>query len=352
MISDREVLIGGRSVGQNFSPYIIAEMSANHNGKLEKALKTIEMAKACGADAIKIQTYTADTLTIDCNNEEFQIHGGLWDGYNLYRLYQWAHTPYEWHKPMFDHARKIGITLFSTPFDETAVDLLEDLNSPAYKIASFEAVDLPLIEYVARTGKPMIISTGMANLEEITEAVETARQGGCNDLILLHCISSYPAPAEQSNLRTIPDLAERFDVIPGLSDHTLGTAVSVASVALGACVIEKHITLSREDKGPDSEFSLEPNELEKLCIETKEAWLALGSGGYERKPSEESNVKFRRSIYVVKNIKAGEIFTKENIRRIRPGYGLSPKFFSGIIGSRSLCDLETGTPLCWKHLEK
>lgn len=352
MISDREVQIGGRSVGQNFSPYIIAEMSANHNGKLEKALETIEMAKACGADAIKIQTYTADTLTIDCNNEEFQIHGGLWDGYNLYRLYQWAHTPYEWHKPMFDHARKIGITLFSTPFDETAVDLLEDLNSPAYKIASFEAVDLPLIEYVARTGKPMIISTGMANLEEITEAVETARQGGCNDLILLHCISSYPAPVEQSNLRTIPDLAERFDVIPGLSDHTFGTAVSVASVALGACVIEKHITLSREDKGPDSEFSLEPNELEKLCIETKEAWLALGSGGYERKPSEESNVKFRRSIYVVKNIKAGEIFTKENIRRIRPGYGLSPKFFSDIIGSRSLCDLETGTPLCWKHLEK
>ena len=345
-----KLLIESRMIGSDYKPYIIAEMSANHNGDLSKALKTIEMAKSCGADAIKIQTYTADTMTIDCDNEDFQIHGGLWDGYNLYSLYQWAQTPYEWHKPMFDHARKIGITLFSTPFDETAVDLLEDLNAPAYKIASFEAVDLPLIDYVARTGKLMIISTGMANMEEIAEAVDTARQGGCNDLILLHCISSYPAPVEQSNLRTIPDLAKRFDVISGLSDHTLGTMVSVASIALGASVIEKHVTLSREDKGPDSEFSLEPDELEKLCFETKEAWLALGEAGYERKPAEESNIKFRRSIFVVQDIKAGELVTKENIRRIRPGNGLLPKHYKGLLGRRASCDLKRGTALEWKHI--
>ena len=339
--------IAGRQIGYGHTPYIIAEMSANHNGSLEKALQTIEMAKSCGADAVKIQTYTADTMTIDCDKEDFQIHGGLWDGYNLYRLYEWAQTPYEWHKPMFDYARKIGITLFSTPFDETAVDLLEDLNTPAYKIASFEAVDLPLIEYVARTGKPMIISTGMANLEEITEAVETARQGGCKDLVLLHCISSYPAPVEQSNLRTIPDLAQRFDVLSGLSDHTLGTTVSVSSVALGACVIEKHVTLSRDEKGPDSEFSLEPDELKKLCKETKDAWFALGEAGYDRKPAEEANVKFRRSIYVVEDVKAGEILTNENIRRIRPGCGLKPKYFEEVLGEVASSDIKKGMPLSW-----
>jgi N-acetylneuraminate synthase len=349
MMSYREVRIGDRSVGQNFPPYIIAEISANHNGKLDRALQTIEMAKSCGADAVKIQTYTADTMTMDCDKEDFQIHGGLWDGYSLYRLYQWAQTPYEWHKPMFDHARKIDITLFSTPFDENAVDLLEDLNAPAYKIASFEAVDLPLIEYVARTGKPMIISTGMANLEEISEAVETARQGGCKDLVLLHCISSYPAPIEQSNLRTIPDLAERFNVISGLSDHTLGTTASVASIALGACVIEKHVTLSREDKGPDSEFSLEPEELKRLCAEAKDAWYALGEAGYATKPGEEANVSFRRSIYVVKDIKEGEVFTKTNLRRIRPGYGMPPKYFDDFIGSKAACDLVAGSALELHH---
>ncbi len=349
-MQNKSIIIDSKKIGVNYAPYIIAEISANHNGELGRALKTIEMAKSCGVDAVKIQTYTADTMTIDCDKEDFQIHGDLWDGYNLYRLYEWAQTPYEWHKPMFDHAKKIGITLFSTPFDETAVDLLEDLNAPAYKIASFEAVDLPLIEYVARTGKPMIISTGMANLEEITEAVDTARQGGCNDLILLHCISSYPAPIEQSNLRTIPDLARRFDVISGLSDHTLGTTASVASVVLDACVIEKHFTLNREDKGPDSEFSLEPIELEKLCIETKEAWFTLGSAGYERKPSEESNVKFRRSIYVVKDINDGELITEENIRRIRPGNGLLPKYYKGLLGRRVSCDLKRGTALEWEHI--
>jgi len=351
-MGDRELRIAGRKIGRIFPPYIIAEISANHNGDLNRAMQTIEMAKSCGADAVKIQTYTADTMTVDCDKEDFQIHGGLWDGYNLYKLYEWAQTPYEWHKPIFDHARKIGITLFSTPFDETAVDLLEDLNVPAYKIASFEAVDLPLIEYVAQTGKPMIISTGMANLEEITEAVETARQAGCKDLILLHCISSYPAPVEQSNLRTIPDLAERFNVISGLSDHTLGTTVSVASIALGASIIEKHVTLSREDKGPDSEFSLEPRELEKLCSKSKDVWLALGEAGFERKPSEESSVKFRRSIYVVKDIKAGEMFTEKNIRRIRPGFGLEPKHFKSVLGKSASCDIGAGVALGQQHINK
>lgn len=344
--------IASRMIGSDYPPYIIAEMSANHNGKLERALETIKMAKSCGADAIKIQTYTADTMTIDSDKEEFQIHGGLWDGYNLYRLYEWAQTPYEWHKPMFDHARKIGITLFSTPFDETAVDLLEDLNTPAYKIASFEAIDLPLIEFVARTGKPMIISTGMANLEEITEAVETARHAGCKDLVLLHCISSYPAPVEQSNLLTIPDLAERFEVISGLSDHTLGTAVAVASVALGSCVIEKHVTLSRQDKGPDSEFSLEPRELEALCRDTKDAWLALGKAGYERKLSEQGNIQFRRSLYFVKDLEAGEIITPDSIRSVRPGFGLAPKYLEKVVGMRVNQDVNVGMAVDWSYISQ
>jgi pseudaminic acid synthase len=343
--------IDGREIGPNKPPYIIAELSANHNGDLERALKTIDMAKAMGADAIKLQTYTADTMTIDCEKEEFQIHGGLWDGYNLYQLYKWAQTPFEWHKTMFDHARKNEITCFSTPFDETAVDLLEDLNAPAYKIASFETIDLPLIRYVAQTKKPMIISTGMANLEEITEAVETAQESGCKEIILLHCISGYPAPVEQCNLLTIPDLAQRYNVVPGLSDHTLGTTVSVASIALGACVIEKHVTLSREDKGPDSEFSLEPKQLKSLCDETKTAWLSLGKAGYERKPIEDENIKFRRSIYIVKDIKAGELLTNENTRRIRPGFGLPPKYINDVIGKIAKVDLDRGTALSWEHIE-
>lgn len=342
-----QISIAGRKIGYNHSPYVIAELSANHNGEIERAIKTISTMKECGADAVKIQTYTADTLTIDCDKKDFIIHGGLWDGYSLYELYKWAHTPFEWHKVIFDYARDVGLTVFSTPFDETAVDLLEDLNTPAYKIASFEAIDLPLIKYVAQTGKPMIISTGMANLEEITEAVETARDNGCDQIVLLHCISSYPAPIEQSNLHTIPDLSRRFGVVSGLSDHTLGTAVAVASVALGAAVIEKHVTLSRADKGPDSEFSLEPEEFRRLCIDARHAWLALGHAGYERKPAEESSMKFRRSIYVIKDMNAGERFTKENIRRIRPGYGLPPKYFNKILGKTAKISLEKGTPLDW-----
>ncbi|WP_456415745.1 pseudaminic acid synthase [Thiolapillus sp.] len=342
--------INQRNIGSQFPPYIIAELSANHNGSLDRALASITMAKEKGADAVKIQTYTADTLTIDCDKEDFQIHGGLWDGYKLYDLYKWAETPYEWHKPMFDHARKIGVTLFSTPFDETAVDLLEDLNAPAYKIASFEAVDLPLIEYVAQTGKPMIISTGMANLQEIEEAVDAARQAGCKELVLLHCISSYPAPIDQSNLRTIPDLAERFGVVAGLSDHTLGTTASIASIALGACVIEKHVTLSRKDQGPDSDFSLEPDELEQLCCSTKDAWSALGIAGYDRKKAEESSMKFRRSIYVVNDIKKGEPFTNKNIRRIRPGYGIAPKHYKEALGKTAAQNLVAGQPLSFSDI--
>jgi len=348
VLENKEIIISGRKIGSQHPPYIIAEMSANHNGHLERAFETIAMAKAMGADAVKMQSYTADTITIDCDNEDFRIEGGLWEGYNLYRLYEWAQTPFEWHKPIFDYARKKDIVIFSTPFDETAVDLLEDLNAPAYKIASFEAIDLPLIKYVAQTNKPMIISTGMANLEEITEAVAIARQSGCEQLVLLHCISSYPAPIEESNLRTIPDLAEKFSVVSGLSDHTLGTAVSVASVALGASVIEKHITLSRNDKGPDSEFSLEPEELRQLCADTRAAWSALGVCGYERKPAEEGNLKFRRSIYIVEDMKKGDVFTEKNIRRIRPGFGLAPKFYEKLIGKRITIDSKRGTPLTMK----
>ncbi len=350
-MAKQEIEIAGRKIGAEYPPYVIAELSANHNGSLGRALKTIGVMKSAGAAAVKIQTYTADTMTIDCNGKDFLIHGGLWDGYSLYGLYQQACTPYEWHKDIFDFSRKIGITCFSTPFDESAVDLLEDLNAPAYKIASFEAVDLPLIDYVAKTKKPMLISTGMASYEEIAAAVDTARSGGCADLILLHCVSGYPTPVDQANLRTIPDLAEKFGVVAGISDHTLGTIVSAASVAMGACVIEKHVTLSREDKGPDSEFSLEPEEFRELCSQSEAVWKALGTVGYERKEAEKDNAKFRRSIYVVKDVKAGEIFTEDNIRRIRPGYGLPPKHFSELLGRSAKVDLSRGTALKWEYVD-
>ncbi len=343
--------IESRLIGPDEPPYIIAELSANHNGSLERALETIDAAHRCGADAVKLQTYTPDTMTIDCDSADFMVKGGLWDGYKLYDLYQWAHTPYEWHHTMFEHARKRGITLFSTPFDETAVDLLESLNTPAYKIASFEVVDLPLIRYVASTGKPMIMSTGMASEAEIEEAVTTAREAGCKDLILLHCISSYPAPMDQVNLRKIPELAKRFDVLTGLSDHTMGTTASVAAVALGACLIEKHFTLSREDKGPDSEFSLEPVELERLCVDAKDAWLALGATGFERQKAEEGSKVFRRSIYFVKDLPEGHVIGPEDIRRIRPGMGLPPKYYDIILGRRATRNVKKGTAVGWELVE-
>jgi N-acetylneuraminate synthase len=343
--------IDGRRISISEPPYVIAELSANHNGSLERALKTIGAAKNSGAAAIKLQTYSADTMTIDNDQPDFMIKGGLWDGYKLYDLYKWAQTPYEWHIEMFKYAKEIGITVFSTPFDETAVDLLEDLNTPAYKIASFEMIDLPLIKYVASTKKPMIISTGMANEQEIEEAVATARDNGCKELVLLHCISSYPAPIEQSNLKQIPVLAKRFDTLVGLSDHTLGTTASVTAIAMGACVIEKHFTLSRSDKGPDSEFSLEPDELSRLCSETKDAWLSLGSEGFNRVNAEEGSKVFRRSIYFVKDLPDGHLITNSDIRRIRPGGGLAPKYFQNIVGKKLIKSVKRGTPVSWEYFE-
>tara|TARA_B110001452_G_scaffold72448_1_gene58617 strand:+ start:1459 stop:2508 length:1050 start_codon:yes stop_codon:yes gene_type:complete len=347
-----EIIINGRKIGAAYPPYVIAELSANHNGKLQKALDTITEAKTCGADAIKLQTYTADTMTIDSDYEDFNIKGGLWDGYTLYDLYKEAETPFEWHKTMFDHARKIGITCFSTPFDETAVDLLENLNVPAYKVASFEMTDLPLIKYIASTRKPLIISTGMANLEEIKEMIITAREAGCKDLLVLHCLSSYPAPIEQSNLLTIPDLSKKLGVQIGLSDHTVTNTASIVAVSLGATIIEKHFTLDRADKGPDSKFSINPLELKSLCAETKDAWTSLGKAGYERKPAEESNIKFRRSVYFVKDIKAGEVIQPAHIRRIRPGFGLAPKFEEKLLGKVVKKDIKRGTATNWKLIDE
>jgi len=343
--------IAGRRIAADTAPYIIAELSANHNGKLEIALKIIEEAKKAGADAVKLQTYTADTITLDCDSEEFQIRGGLWDGKTLYQLYQEAHMPWEWHKPLFEHARKLGITIFSSPFDNTAVDLLEGLNAPAYKIASFEAVDLPLIKYVASTGKPMIISTGMADAEEIQEAIEAAREGGCEELAILHCVSGYPAPSEDYNLRTIPDLMQRFGLVTGLSDHTLDNTTAITSAALGASIIEKHFTLNRSGGGPDDSFSLEPAELTALCRDSKTAWAALGQVDYGRKSSEQGNVKFRRSLYFVKPLKAGEVVTEDAVRSVRPGFGLSPKYLAQILGRRVTQDVAFATPASWDLLE-
>lgn len=344
------ITINGRKIGPDSPPYIIAELSANHNGEIERAFETIKAARDQGADAIKIQTYTADTMTIDCDNEEFMIRGGLWDGYKLYDLYKWAETPFEWHKALFEYATSIGITVFSTPFDEMAVDLLESLNTPAYKIASFEATDLPLIRYVASKGKPMIMSTGMCSEEEIAEAVNTARDGGCKELVLLHCISSYPAPIDQANLRQMPNLAARFNSLPGLSDHTLGTTASVAAVALGACVIEKHFTLSRQDKGPDSEFSIEPEELKRLCQDALNAWASLGRVGFERQEAEQASKCYRRSVYFVRDMKAGQQISQADIRRIRPGYGLHPKHFDELLGRTVRVDVTRGTAVRWELL--
>ena len=330
----------------SFKPYIIAELSGNHNGDINLAFKLIEAAKQSGADAVKLQTYTADTMTIDCDNEDFIIKGGLWDGYKLYNLYQQAHTPWEWHSALFDKARKIGITMFSTPFDETAVDFLQSLNVPLYKIASFELNHHPLIAYVAKTNKPIIMSTGMASLEEIQEAVEVALVNGCTDLTLLHCVSEYPAPIEHCNLATMLDLKEKFPKCKiGLSDHTLGITVAIAAVALGAEVIEKHVTLDRSSGGVDAAFSLEPQELKSLCQVTIDAALAFGKINYQRSDSERKNKIFRRSIYAIKDIQEGEEFTRKNIKIIRPGYGLQPKYLVDLLGRKSRKKILKGTPV-------
>ncbi|WP_443200915.1 pseudaminic acid synthase [Pseudomonas sp. B14(2022)] len=339
------ISIAGRKIGADEPPYVIAELSANHNGKFETALKIIEEAKKAGADAVKLQTYTADTITLNCGSKDFKISGGLWDGRTLYELYQEAHMPWEWHAPLFEYARKLGITIFSSPFDTTAVDLLEGLNTPAYKIASFEAIDLPLIKYVASTGKPMIISTGMADAEEIAEAIEAAREGGCKELAILHCVSGYPAPAHDYNLRTIPDMMQRHGLVTGLSDHTLDNTTAITSVALGASIIEKHFTLDRSGGGPDDSFSLEPAELVALCRDSKTAWAALGKVDYGRKSSEQGNVQFRRSLYFVSAINKGDVIQAGMIRSVRPGFGLAPKHIDSVIGKRASFDIKANTPV-------
>ncbi|WP_417482173.1 pseudaminic acid synthase [Maricaulis sp.] len=341
----------GRPVGPDHPPLVIAEISANHLGRIDRAIESIEAAAACGADAIKIQTYTADTITIDHDGPGFVIEGGLWDGRSLHDLYSEAHTPFEWHGELFARARELGVPLFSTPFDHTAVDLLESLDAPAYKIASFEITDLPLIARVARTGKPMIMSTGMANLAEIHDAVRTARENGAEGLALLHCLSSYPAPIDQADLRTVPHLAEAFHAVAGLSDHTPGTACAVAAVALGARVIEKHFTLSRSDGGPDGSFSLEPDELKRLVEDCHNAFAALGSVRYELAGCERGSVSLRRSLYVVRDIAAGEPLTAENVRSIRPGHGLAPKFWDTVIDRRASRALKRGDPLAMDMID-
>jgi len=348
----KQIEIAGRPIGPDHPPYVIAEVSANHNGKLETAMRIIEEAKKAGADAAKLQTYKPDTITLDCDSEEFKIRGGLWDGRTLYELYEEAHMPWDWHKPLFEHARKVGITLFSSPFDNTAIDLLEDLNAPAYKIASFEAVDLPLIKYAASTGKPMIISTGMADAQEIQEAIDAAREGGCKELAVLHCVSGYPAPAHDYNLRTIPDMIQRFGLVTGLSDHTLDNTTAITSVAMGASIIEKHFTLDRHGGGPDDSFSIEPEEMSSLCNGIKTAWQSLGHINYGRKSSEQGNVKFRRSLYFIKDLEPGDLITSECIRSVRPGYGISPKFLNKILNQKATQKITKFKPVTEAYLNE
>ncbi len=344
-----DVKINNRLIGSNSCPFIIAEMSGNHNQSLDRALEIVDAAAKAGAHALKIQTYTADTMTLDLDEGEFFISdpNSLWQGKSLYKLYQEAYTPWEWHKPIFDRCRELGIIGFSTPFDDTAVDFLETLDVPCYKIASFENTDIPLIRKVAATGKPMLISTGMATVAELDETVRAAREAGCNDLILLKCTSTYPATAENTNIRTIPHMRELFNCEVGLSDHTMGTGVSVASVVLGATVIEKHFTLSRADGGVDSTFSMEPIEMAALVSESKRAWQSLGQVSYGPTETEQKSLIFRRSLYVVQDMKAGDTFTPENVRAIRPGYGLPPKYLSEIIGRRAVHEIKRGTPIRW-----
>jgi pseudaminic acid synthase len=346
-----EFKINKSVLGDGHPPYFIAELSANHNGSIERAKLSIKAAKNSGADAVKIQTYTADTMTINSDNEDFKIKGGLWDGYKLYDLYKEAETPFEWHHELFQFAEEVGITIFSSPFDETAIDLLENLNVPAYKIASFELTDLPLIKYAASTKKPLLMSTGMANEDEIEEAVVTAKDAGCNSLLLFHCISSYPAPIQQANLLHMQEIKERYGVLVGLSDHTIGNIAATTATSLGASAIEKHFTISRADKGPDSSFSIEPDELDILIEEIGDVWKSLGSKGFDRPIAEEGNRAFRRSLYFVESLKKGDLIKKENIRRIRPGYGLPPKYFDDLIGRSLIRDVERGDAVQWDHFK-
>lgn len=343
--------INGVKIGKGQKPYIIAELSANHGGSLQRAKASILAAKKSGANAVKIQTYTPDTMTIESNNSEFVIKNGLWKGYNLYQLYKEAHTPYEWHSSLFKYARKIGITIFSTPFDETAVDLLENLETPAFKIASFEIKDIPLIEYVAKKKKPIFMSTGMANIEEIGEALDTCNVVGNKKILLFHCISNYPAELIESKLGDIRYLSKFFRVNVGLSDHTTSNTASILAIALGARAIEKHFKLDKNDSGPDSSFSILPEQLESLCNECNIAYQAILSNKLERPISEGENKKFRRSIYFVNDLNKGALVTEKDIKRIRPGYGLDPKYFNDIIGKRVIKDVFRAEPVSWSVLE-
>ena len=346
------MILSHREIGAGQAPFVIAEMSGNHNQSLERALEIVEAAARAGAHAIKIQTYTPDTMTIDLDEREFHIGdpGSLWAGESLYNLYKKAFTPWEWHASIFARAREVGIIPLSSPFDETAVAFLEELEAPCYKIASFENTDIPLIRCVAATGKPLIISTGMATTAELEESVQAARQAGCRDLILLKCTSTYPAQASNTNLSTIPDMRNRFGCEVGVSDHTMGIGVSVAAVALGATVIEKHFTLSRAEGGVDSAFSMEPAEMSQLVMETKRAWQALGEASYGPNEAEKKSLQYRRSLYVVEDVKQGEKFTKDNVRAIRPGFGLPPKHLDATLGKMAVRDISRGTALAWEHI--
>lgn len=356
MLNRRNLLnliqIGNKKIGLAYEPFIIAEMSGNHNKSLERALQIVEAAAKSDVHAIKLQTYTPDTMTLDIKGDEFYINdpNSLWKGYNLYKLYQEAHTPLKWHKPIFDRCKDLGLICFSTPFDDTSVDFLESLHVPCYKIASFENIDIPLIRKVAATGKPMIISAGMATIAELDESISIAREYGCNDIILLKCTSTYPSTPENSNILTIPHMRDLFNVQTGLSDHTKGIGVSVASIAVGATVIEKHFTLSRADGGVDSDFSMEPEEMKSLVAECTNAWRALGKISYGATKDEKKSLIYRRSLYVSKDIKKGETFTKENLKAIRPGLGLSPKYFDILLGKSVNRNIKRGTPVSWELL--
>lgn len=346
----QRVTIAGREIGRDQPPYVIAELSANHNGNLDRAKEIMRAAKKAGADALKLQSYRADTITIDHDGPDFRVKGGLWDGARLFDLYKEAAMPWEWHEPLFALGRELSIGVFSSPFDHTAVDMLEQLGAPAYKIASLELCDIPLIQYVARTGKPMIMSTGASELGEIADAVAAAKQAGCKELILLKCTSGYPTPPAESYLRTIPHLADMFDCVVGLSDHTMGTAVPVAATALGSALIEKHFTLARADGGVDSTFSLEPAELKQMIKDINTAWTALGSVHYGPTRSEAGIRPLRRSLYIVKDVTAGDVIGPENIRSIRPGNGLAPKYLPDVIGRRAARDLKRGSAVDWSML--
>lgn len=339
--------IAGRPIGAGHPPYVIAELSANHNGSLERAKDSIRAAARAGAHAVKLQTYTADTMTIASDRDDFRVKGGLWDGYTLYDLYAEAHTPFEWHPELFALARQLGLAMFSTPFDDSAVDLLESLNAPAYKIASFELTDLALIRRAAATGKPVLMSTGMASESEIAEAVETARAAGAGGILLFHCVSQYPAPIADANLAKIVSLRDRFGVTVGLSDHTIGNIAAIAATALGAAAIEKHFTLSRTQKGPDSTFSLEPDELHRLVTDTYDAWAALGQAGFDRPAAEQGSKIFRRSLYFIADLAAGTVVGPEHVRRIRPGFGLAPKYLERVLGRRLARDVARGEAVQW-----